>query len=156
MESQGQTAATGVTIPQQTIEDSNAKKKRARKTLAQLPVYRALANMKYLIAWMMQRSPRKLTKFFDQMLMTCSEAKKSVGMADISRNAEDRMWYQECARVLVQDLADDFTVLRRLEAVVDRDLDNKAKGLIKSITAQLVAWRDYTRGEGDSTLNNGQ
>lgn len=146
-------SAQGVVIPQQTIADSDTKKRGKKKTLAQLPVYRALANMKYLVAWMMQRSPKKMTKYFDQMLQTVSEAKRSVGLADISRNPADRMWYQECARVLVQDLADDFTTLRKLEVVVDRDLDNKAKSLVKSITAQLVAWRDYTRGEGVSEDN---
>lgn len=149
----------GVVIPRETVEASTEKKRKARKTLAQLPVYRGLANMKYMVAWMMQKSPRKLSKYFDQMLQTVSEAKRSVGMADISRNWQDRTWYQECARILVQDLADDFTTLRRLGVIVDKDMDNKAKSVLKSITAQLVAWRDYTRSEGvksDELNTNGQ
>lgn len=138
----------GVKIPASVVEHSETKKRKSKKTLAQLPVYRAAANMKFIVTALMMKSPRKLTKFFDQMLDTIAEMKKSIGMADISRNPQDRIWYLECARVLMQDLSDDFTTLRQLEVVVDRDLDNKAKSVIKSIIAQLVAWRDYTGSEG--------
>lgn len=102
-------------IPSQTIADSDTKKKRSKKTLAQLPVYRSVANLKFVVTTLMMKSPRKLTKFFDQMLGTISEAKKAIGMADISRSPQDRSWYLDCARVLMQDVSDDFTTLRRLE-----------------------------------------
>ena len=149
----------GVVIPQETVDDSNAKKRKGKKTLAQLPVYRSAANLKYIVATLMARSPRSITKFFDQMLGTASEIKKSIGMASISRNPNERAWYLECARVLAQDLSDDFTTLRRLELPakddkarripsVGKDLDNKVKALVKTIMSQLVAWRDYTINEG--------
>ena len=93
----------GVVIPSQTIADSDTKKRRSKKTLAQLPVYRSVANLKFIVTTLMMKSPRKLTKFFDQMLGTISEAKKAIGMADISRNPQDRSWYLDCARVLMQD-----------------------------------------------------
>lgn len=148
-ESKMQEEPNGVVIPQNVIEDSNANKRKGKKTLAQLPVYRATANLKFVIVSMMQASPKKLLKFFDQMLVTVSEAKKAIGMADIARSQQDRAWYLDCARVLVQDLSDDFTTLRKLPApIIGRDLDNKAKALVKSVIAQLVAWRDYTRNEG--------
>ena len=150
---------SGVVIPQETVDDSNAKKRKGKKTLAQLPVYRSAANLKYIVATLMARSPRSITKFFDQMLGTASEIKKSIGMASISRNPNERAWYLECARVLAQDLSDDFTTLRRLELpakddkarripIVGKDLDNKVKALMKTIMSQLVAWRDYTINEG--------
>jgi hypothetical protein len=85
-------------VPQHIAEASDAKKRAKRKTLAQLPVYRALANLKYLTVSMMIAAPRSTTKFFDQLLCTISEAKKAVGMADISRSAADRSWYIDCAR----------------------------------------------------------
>ena len=152
----------GVVIPSQAIENSDTIKRKSKKTLAQLPVYRAAANLKFIVTTLMMKSPKKLTKFFDQMLATISEAKKSIGMADISRTSQDRSWYLDCARVLMQDVSDDFTTLRRLEVpasetadgkakrfpIVSKDLDNKAKALMKSIIAQLVAWRDYTNNEG--------
>ena len=137
--------------------------------MAQLPVYRASANLKFIVATLMAKSPRSLTKFFDQMLGTASEVKKSIGLASISRTPDERAWYLDCANVMVQDLSDDFTTLRRIEMpskkkadkadgsdadkshrvpLVGRDLDNKVKALMKSIKSQLVAWRDYTTNEG--------
>ena len=143
----------GITIPHSVKVNSDKKKKKYGKTLAQLPVYRDAANMKFIVTHLMTKSPKKLLKFFDQMLMTVSEVKKSIGMADISRNPLDRVWYLECARVLVQDLSDDFTSLRKLEISVDRDCENKARAMLKGMIAQLVAWRDYTSGEGVSQHN---
>ena len=152
-ESNTQEDFNGVVVPQNTIEDSDAKKKKSKKTLAQLPVYRATANLKFVIVSMMQTSPKKLLKFFDQMLVTVAEAKKAIGMADIARNQQDRAWYLDCARVLIQDLSDDFTTLRKLPApIIGRDLDNKAKALVTGVIAQLVAWRDYTRNEGANQM----
>lgn len=144
---QEQVGLTAV-IPQKTVERSNQAKAKKKKTLAQLPVYRDACNMKYFVAKMMLRAPRKLTKFFDQMLMTASEVKKSIGMADISKNPNDRCWYLECARVLVQDLSDDFISLRKMELSVDKDTENKARAMLRGMIAQLVAWRDYTSGQG--------
>ena len=168
---------TGVVIPQLTVEESNTKKSKGKKTLAQLPVYRASANLKYIVATLMANSPRSLTKFFDQMLCTASEVKKTIGMASISRNPEERAWYLDCGCVLVQDLSDDFTTLRRIEKpskkkggnddagdadkthrvpLVGKDLDNKVKSLLKSIRSQLVAWRDYTMNEGVNSLTDSE
>lgn len=138
----------GVVIPASTVAESNAKKQKAKKTLAQLPVYRSVANLKFIVTALVVKSPNKLRKFFDQMLMNVSEISKAIGMADISRNPKDRVWYQESAMILVNEVKNDFTILRKLEVIVDKDLDNKSKALMKSILAQLVAWRDYTSGEG--------
>ena len=107
---------------------------------------------------MMIAAPRSVTKFFDQLLCSISEAKKAVGMADISRNAADRAWYIDCARVMLQDVCDDIQTLRHIEVprkgevvaipLASNDLYNKAKAVLKSINSQLVAWRDYTNNEG--------
>lgn len=141
-------SSQGVVIPQSTIEDSNIKKKSGKKTLSQLPVYRATANLKYIVTALVAKSPNKLRKFFDQMLANVSEVAKAIGMADISRGVQDRVWYIETALVLINEVRNDFTILRKLQVIVDKDLDNKAKAMVKSIIAQLVAWRDYTGGEG--------
>ena len=135
-------------IPASVVEDSNTKKKSGKKTLAQLPVYRATANLKYIVTALIVKSPNKLRKFFDQMLVNVSEVGKAIGMADISRSVADRVWYIETALVLINEVRNDFTILRKLEVIVDKDLDNKAKAVVKGIIAQLVAWRDYTCSEG--------
>jgi hypothetical protein len=141
-------SSRGVVIPDSVVESSNTKKRSAKKTLAQLPVYRATANLKYIVTALIVKSPNKLRKFFDQMLVNVSEVAKAIGMADISRSPADRVWYIETALVLVNEVRNDFTILRKLEVIVDKDLDNKAKAMVKSVIAQLVAWRDYTCGEG--------
>lgn len=136
-----------IRISQEVVDNSNRVKNSKKKTLAQLPVYRAVANLKFLITDIMMHAPNKLLKFFDQMLVNASEAKKSVGMADISRNAADRAWYLDCARVIIQDLSEDIATIRRME-VISKDEEKKLRSLVKSITAQLIAWRDYTNNEG--------
>ena len=143
------TSNAGVVISQQTVADSNAKKAKARKSLAELPVYRSSANLKYVIVSMMGRGPRRLAKFFDEMLVTSSEVSKSIGLADASRVSDDRVWYINCALTLVYELRTDITILQRL-GIIGRDSENKAKALVRSMIAQLVAWRDYTGSRGVS------
>lgn len=145
---QDKESSQGVVIPASVVEDSSTKKKSGKKTLAQLPVYRATANLKYIVTALIVKSPNKLRKFFDQMLVNVSEVGKAIGMADISRSVADRVWYIETALVLINEVRNDFTILRKLEVIVDKDLDNKAKAVVKGIIAQLVAWRDYTCSEG--------
>lgn len=139
-------------VPQQTAQASKAKK-RQRRTLSQLQVYRDVSNMKFLVAKQMLTAPRKLAKFYDELLMTVSEVKKSIGLADASRDTETRIWYQDCALVLIQDVQDDFTILHNLDEV-STDRWKKTKALAKGIAAQLIAWRDYTRGEGAKSEGN--
>ena len=70
---QDKESSQGVVIPASVVEDSNIKKKSGKKTLAQLPVYRATANLKYIVTALIVKSPNKLRKFFDQMLVNVSE-----------------------------------------------------------------------------------
>ena len=79
-------------VPQETINASKEYKKKHR-TLRQLPLYRDMANFKYLVAKMLSKCPRKLTKFYDGMLMTVSEAKKCVGLGEASRDNDARAEY---------------------------------------------------------------
>lgn len=50
----------GVVIPSQAIENSDTIKRKSKKTLAQLPVYRAAANLKFIVTTLMMKSPKKL------------------------------------------------------------------------------------------------
>ena len=180
MEVHGQTEVTdGVVVPAATVAASTAKKQRQKKTLAQLPVYRAAANLLYVVAAIVKVSPKHLRKFFDLMMCDIAEVQKAIGMADISRTEEDRVWYINSALVLMTGEKMYFTILQKLEVMpmkrrspgdktaehtackidsvdrVSRDLTNKVDALVKSIIAQLVAWRDYTRGEGVASMNTG-
>lgn len=166
-------ASNGVVIPARTIADSEAKKAQQKKTLAQLPVYRAAGNLMYVVASIIKVSPKHLRKFFDLILTDIAEVQKAIGMADISRTEEDRVWYINSALVLMNGEKMYFTILRKLDVMpapgkapapksqgtlaapkidvigsINKDLANKVDALVKSIIAQLVAWREYTSGEG--------
>ena len=139
---------SGVVVPQETIEDSNSKKK-AKRTLRQLPIYRDTSNLKYMIVSLYKIVPVKLTKYIDSMVVTISEAKKCVGLAESSSGAE-RAEYLKVARVFIEDIQDDATILTKLN-VISKEKDKQMKVQARSIIAQCVAWRDYTNGQGAAT-----
>jgi hypothetical protein len=68
-------ATDGVVISQETIASSE-QKKRAHRTLRQMPIYRDMANLKYFVVCLYDKVPRKYTRYIDGILMTVSEAKK--------------------------------------------------------------------------------
>ena len=137
---------TGVIVPQGTVEDSTAKKK-AKRTLRQLPIYRDASNLKYMVVCLYDTVPRKLTKYIDSMLLTVSEAKKCVGLAESSRDPDERANYLRMARVFVEDLQDDATILSR-KNLISKEKEKQMKAQARSVVAQCVAWRDYTNEQG--------
>ena len=112
----------GVFIPQEAIDGSNAKKK-AKRSLRQLPIYRDMSNLKYMVVCLYDSLPRKMTKYIDTMLSTVCEAKKCVGLAESSRDREERMQYLRLARVFVEDIHDDArrTFVKRVACVMLMD-----------------------------------
>ena len=166
--------SNGVVIPPETVASSDAKKRQQKRTLAQLPVYRAAGNLLYVVAEIVKFSPKSHRKFFDLMLCDSAELCKAIGMAEVARNNDDRVWYIDSALVLMNSEKMYFTILKKLEVipspkrlkkssvddddlktpkigkveVVNNDLVKKVDSLVKSIVAQLVAWRNNPRGEG--------
>lgn len=135
-----------VIVPESTVADSLQKKK-ARRTLRQLPLYRDMANLKYMVAKLYDSTPRKLTKYIDSMLNTVCEAKKCVGLGEASRDPDARAEYLSMARIFIEDTQDDLTILRQLN-VINKNREKQMKSLAKAIVAQCVAWRDYTNTQG--------
>ena len=136
----------GVVIPQETIEDSRAKKK-AKRTLRQLPIYRDASNLKYMVVRLYDEVPRKMTKYIDAMTNTVGEAKKCIGLAEASHDPEERQHYLSIARVFVEDIQDDATILVRLK-VIGKETEKQIKAQARSVVSQCIAWRDYTNGQG--------
>ena len=136
----------GVEIPQETVAQS-AEKKRQHRTLRQLPVYRDMANLKYMVVRLYERTPRKLTKYLDTTLSTVCEAKKCVGLGEATRNPNERADYLSMARIFIEDVQDDLTILARLN-VIDKKTEKQVKQLARGIVAQCVAWRDYENSQG--------
>lgn len=137
----------GVFIPQEAIEGSNAKKK-ARRTLRQLPIYRDMSNLKSMIVDLYDILPRKMTKYADTTLVTACEAKKCIGLAEASwDNSEERADYLKTARVFVEDIIDDATILFHKKLIVKKT-EQQMKAQARKVVAQCVAWRDYTNDQG--------
>ena len=141
------TRQQGVVIPQEIIDQSTAKKQ-AHRTLRQLPLYRDMSNLKYMVVRLYDRTPKRLTKYIDSMLGTVCEAKKCVGLGESSRDPLQRMEYLSMARIFVEDTSDDVTILSRLN-IVDKKTEQSMKKLAKGIVAQTVAWRDYTNNDDE-------
>ena len=135
-----------VTVPPQTVAQSE-EKKRQHQTLRQTTIYRDAANLKYMVATVMMRTPRKLSKFLDSTLITAGEAKKCIAIALGTRDVGIRSTNLDYAYVLAEDVADDFVSLFHLE-VIGMDMKNKVKKLAHRVAQQCVALRDYSKSQG--------
>ena len=68
----------GVLISQDAIENSLHKKAKRKQTLAQLPVYRAVGNLKYVIVGITKNAPRSLRRFTDSLQEKASKSRSTV------------------------------------------------------------------------------
>ena len=165
--------ANGVIVPPTAVAHSNEVKAAKRKTLSQIPVYRASANLMYVVTEIVMRMPNKLRKYSDLMLLDARDLMQAIGYADTSRTDEDRVGYIDCAYVIIcglkcyiqilvhhgimsqakprrQRKGDNQLAAPRIDKIekLDKDTSNKIDALIRSIIAQLVAWRENPRGQG--------
>lgn len=171
----------GVMIPPEAVAHSIEVKASRKKTLSQIPVYRASANLMYVATEIVMRMPNKLRKFSDAIVADSCELLKVIGFAETSRSDEDRVYYINSAYVIVSSMRDYIKILGHLGVIppvkskrarkgedtlsapridkigsIDKDMVQKIEALIRSILAQLVAWRENPRGQGapsTQTLN---
>lgn len=106
-----------------------------------------MSNLKYMTVCLYDIVPRKLTKYIDTIILTVCEAKKCVGLAESTRNPEERSQYLTMARVFAEDIQDDVTILSKRN-VIGKNAEKQMKAQVRSIVAQCVAWRDYTNDQG--------
>ena len=138
----------GVAIPPEAVAKSNALKAKRGKTLARLPVFRDAASLLLGVILIVKGGPRSLRGFYDEMISNTTEIMKTIGMADASLwSPEDRIWYLNNAISLAEVEKSYITTLRKAE-LLPKDTDAKMVSLVKRIIAQLVGWREKTRGEG--------
>lgn len=138
--------ANGVEIPKEIIEQSKAKK-REHRSMRQTQIYRDAANLKYLIVQSMIDAPRKFAKYFDEMLMTVSNAKQSLALALESGSDEARADNLSYAKVMVEDILDDLTILSQL-GVIGKERKKSMRRLAQKVSGQAVKLRDYFRSQG--------
>ena len=137
---------TGVKIPQEIIEQSKAKK-REHRSMRQTQIYRDAANLKYLIVQSMTDAPRKNAKYFDEMLVTVSNAKQSLALALESGSEAARADNLSYAKVMVEDIIDDLTILSQL-GVIGKERKKSMRRLAQKVSGQAVKLRDYFRSQG--------
>ena len=138
----------GVAIPTEAVAKSNALKAKRGKTLASLPVFRDAASLLLDVILIVKGGPRSLRGFYDEMISNTTEIMKTIGMADASLwSPEDRIWYLNNAISLAEVEKSYITTLRKA-GILSEDAKNKLVALVKRIIAQLVGWREKTRGEG--------
>lgn len=138
----------GVAIPTEAVAKSNALKAKRGKTLASLPVFRDAASLLLDVILIVKSGPRSLRGFYDEVIGNTTEIMKTIGMADASLwSPEDRIWYLNNAISLAEVEKSYITTLRKA-GILSEDAKNKLVALVKRIIAQLVGWREKTRGEG--------
>ena len=136
----------GVKIPQEIIDQSK-EKKRSHRSLRQTQIYRDVANLKYLIVQSMTDAPRKFAKYFDEMLVTVSNAKQSLALALEVGSEQSRIDNLSYAKVLAEDILDDAVILEQL-GVIGKDRKKLIRRLAQKVSGQAVKLRDYFKSQG--------
>lgn len=80
----------GVVVPPSAVAHSAAVKAARKKTLSQIPVYRASANLMYVATEIVMRMPNKLRKFSDLMLQNANDLLITIGSADQSPHLPEK------------------------------------------------------------------
>jgi len=135
-----------VVIPQEVVEQSK-EKKRSHKSMRQTQIYRDAANLKYLIVQSMADAPRKYAKYFDEMLVSVSNAKQSLALALESGSEATRAENLSYAKVLAEDIMDDTVIMSQL-GVIGKDRKKAIRRLAQKVAGQSVKLRDYFKSQG--------
>ncbi len=135
-----------VVIPQEVVEQSK-EKKRSHRSMRQTQIYRDAANLKYLIVQAMADAPRKYAKYFDEMLVTVSNAKQSLALALESGSESVRTENLSYAKVLAEDIMDDSVIMAQL-GIIGKDRKKAIKRLAQKVAGQAVKLRDYFKSQG--------
>ena len=135
-----------VVIPKEIVEGSSEKKRR-HKSARQTQVYRDMANLKYIIVQTMVDAPRKYAKYFDEMLVTVSNAKQSLSLALEGGDVAVRSDNLSYAKVLIEDLQDDAVILHQL-GVISKERKKAIRKLAQKVSGQTVRLRDYFKSQG--------
>ena len=115
--------------------------------MRQTQIYRDAANLKYLIVQSMADAPRKYAKYFDEMLVSVSNAKQSLALALESGSEVTRAENLSYAKVLAEDIMDDTVIMSQL-GVIGKDRKKAIRRLAQKVAGQSVKLRDYFKSQG--------
>ncbi len=116
------------------------------RTTAQLPVYRTAANILFLLTEITRDVPRKLLRFTDRVLLDASELLKTIALANEFRD-EERRYYLSLALANIQVIRTGANILRKL-GYIRKEHTTQLTNELKSVAAQVTAWRDSLKREG--------
>ena len=136
----------GVNVPQEVVTQSKEIKKRHRSA-RQTEVYRDISNLKYVIVKLMSDAPRRYAKYFDEMLVTVSNAKQSLALALEDGSEESRRENLSYSKVMIEDIQDDAVILHQL-GVINKADKKVIRKLAQQIAGQAVRLRDYFKSQG--------
>ena len=122
-----------------------ASKKRVQTT-AQLPVYRTATEAMLLLADAVKNTPRKLLRYTDRVLLDAGELLKCLAIANEFRG-EERRYYLTLALADVQVVKTNALILKR-QGCLSGDRYSTLTKQLKSVGAQVAAWRDSVKREG--------
>lgn len=141
----------GVKINKETINSSNAKKHHKHKP-QNTGINRDMCALKRTIVKNISKIPRRMTKYFDQMLMTVSNAKQSLGITLTFGDFESRIENLNYSLVLVRDLVDDATILHEF-GYISEDTKIEIVRLVSSIEEQSAKLMDYYKKSQGVCIN---
>lgn len=116
------------------------------RTTAQLPVYRTAANILFLLTEVARDVPRKLLRLTDRVLLDASEVLKTIALANEFRGAE-RGYYLSLALANIQVIKTNVGIMKNM-GFIRKERQTLLASLLKSLAAQVAAWRDSIKSEG--------
>lgn len=137
--------ANSVILTQKEVDASKANKLKKKKTIRQLPVYRAACNLCYFVAEIERDCPRKFRCFVDELESISTELLTLISLANECK--AQRREYCTNAQCLLQTMMVKLEVLFKL-GVMGKDRWQKIKHVADSAIAQIVGWRNSVNMEG--------
>lgn len=134
-----------VLLAQKEVDANKANKLKKKKSIRQLPVYRAVCNLCYFVAEIERDCPRKFRCFVDELESISTELLTLIALANECK--EQRREYCTNAHCLLLTLMVKLEVIFRL-GVMDKDRWQKIKHVADSAIAQIVGWRNSVNMEG--------
>lgn len=116
------------------------------RTTAQLPVYRTAANILFLLTEITRDVPRKLLRLTDRVLLDATELLKTIALANEYRG-EDRCYYLSLALANVQVVKTTMGIMKHM-GYIRKERHALLMTKLKAVAAQVVAWRDSVKREG--------
>jgi hypothetical protein len=128
------------------LQNGVSQRKQRMRSTAQLPAYRAAANILFLLSEVARDVPRKLLRLTDRVLLDAEELLKTIALANEFRG-EERGYYLSLALANIQVVKTNVGIIKNM-GFIRKERQTMLGTLLKSLAAQVAAWRDSVKSEG--------